>query len=420
MRMTSKHRIAAAVLASTLIGTSLVGCGASESGTDAGTGSDADATAAAGSAQDATGSSEATGSSDATGSTGSTGAESTSGVTVETQEAPSFDFSQNLDENGHWEGVKALDYVKLCDYSAIKIPADEVTPTDDDVQAQIDTLASSYTETQHVTSRAVKDGDTVNIDYVGSIDGKEFDGGSTEGNGTTVTIGTTSYLDDFLEQLIGHKPGETFDVEVTFPEDYGVDSLNGKDAVFSVTINYISEKVEPEIDDEWVAANLQEAHGWTTVDEMKASIKKDLLSQAVSNYVQEYVAGNSTVSEIPSKITEYQENLLIYQYQAYANMFDMELSDMLSMAAGVETTDELIEANRESLDTIAKYYLVFQAITEQEGFTATDKEAEEFYTTNTGNDASQIEEGYGMPYMKLCVLIDKVADLLTANATVEE
>lgn len=413
MRMTSKHRIATAVLASALIGTSLVGCGTSESTTDAETGSDTTAE----STQDAT---EETESAESTSSTESTGSESSSGVTVETEEVASFDFSQNLDEDGHWEGVTALDLVKLCDYSTIEIPSDEVTPTDDDIQSQIDSIASSYTETQHVTTRAVEDGDTVNIDYVGKIDGKEFDGGSTEGNGTTVTIGTTSYIDDFLEQLIGHKPGETFDVEVTFPEDYGVDSLNGKDAVFSVTINYISETIAPEINDEWVAENLQETHGWTTVDEMKASIKKSLLSQAVSSYVQDYIAKNSTISEVPSAITEYQENLLVYQYQAYADMFGMELSDMLSMAAGVETTDELIEANRESIDKIATYYLVFQAIAEKEGFTATDEEAEEFYTTNTGNDASQIEESYGMPYMKLCVLINKVANLLTGNATVVE
>ncbi|MCD7819745.1 MAG: FKBP-type peptidyl-prolyl cis-trans isomerase [Lachnospiraceae bacterium] len=91
------------------------------------------------------------------------------------------------------------------------------------------------------TSLTVEDGDTVNIDYVGSIDGVEFDGGSTNGYGTDLTIGSGTYIDDFEEQLIGYHPGDTVDVTVTFPEDYGVEDLNGQEAVFEVTINGIYE-----------------------------------------------------------------------------------------------------------------------------------------------------------------------------------
>jgi trigger factor len=91
------------------------------------------------------------------------------------------------------------------------------------------------------TSLAVEDGDTVNIDYTGYIDDVAFDGGSTDGSGTDLVIGSGSYIDDFEEQLIGHNVGDTVSVEVTFPEDYGVDDLNGKDAVFEVTINGIYE-----------------------------------------------------------------------------------------------------------------------------------------------------------------------------------
>ena len=91
------------------------------------------------------------------------------------------------------------------------------------------------------TSLEVKDGDTVNIDYVGSIDGVEFAGGNTQGMGTQLVIGSHSYIDDFEEQLIGHKVGEEVDVLVTFPEDYGKDDLNGKEALFKVVINGIYE-----------------------------------------------------------------------------------------------------------------------------------------------------------------------------------
>lgn len=91
------------------------------------------------------------------------------------------------------------------------------------------------------TSLTVEDGDTVNIDYVGSIDGVEFDGGSTQGMGTDLVIGSGSYIDDFEDQLIGAHPGDQVDVYVTFPEDYGVEDLNGKEALFQVTVNGIYE-----------------------------------------------------------------------------------------------------------------------------------------------------------------------------------
>ena len=89
------------------------------------------------------------------------------------------------------------------------------------------------------SSLTVENGDTVNIDYVGSIDGVEFDGGNTQGNGTDLTIGSGRYIDDFEEQLIGAHPGDEVEVTVTFPDDYGNDELNGKEAVFDVTVNGI-------------------------------------------------------------------------------------------------------------------------------------------------------------------------------------
>lgn len=89
------------------------------------------------------------------------------------------------------------------------------------------------------SSLEVKDGDTVNIDYVGKVDGVAFSGGSTGGAGTDLTIGSGNYIDDFEEQLIGAHPGDTVQVEVTFPKEYGNAELNGKDAVFEVVINGI-------------------------------------------------------------------------------------------------------------------------------------------------------------------------------------
>ncbi len=120
-------------------------------------------------------------------------------------------------------------------------PFSQTDDTDEATTESVTESAEAESTYSTDTSLTVADGDTVNIDYVGSIDGVEFSGGSTNGAGTDLVIGSGSYIDDFEEQLIGAHPGDTVDVTVTFPEDYGVDDLNGQEALFEVTINGIYE-----------------------------------------------------------------------------------------------------------------------------------------------------------------------------------
>lgn len=121
---------------------------------------------------------------------------------------------------------------------------DTSTITSEDSEADFDIDAEDEEDTAAYVSDAdaeIKEGDTVNIDYVGYIGDEAFDGGNTEGNGADLTIGSHTYIDDFEEQLIGHKVGDNVDVVVTFPEDYGQESLAGKEATFKVVINGIYE-----------------------------------------------------------------------------------------------------------------------------------------------------------------------------------
>ena len=129
-------------------------------------------------------------------------------------------FSSGLTEEGFLQGVTASEIVTLPQYKGIEVPQDVTVASAEEMEAELESILANYVEYEQVTDRPVEDGDTVNIDYVGSVDGVEFEGGSTQGAGTTVTIGVTSYIDDFLEQLIGHTPGENFDIEVTFPDPY--------------------------------------------------------------------------------------------------------------------------------------------------------------------------------------------------------
>ena len=306
-------------------------------------------------------------------------------------------------------------------YEGIEVPKADITPSDEAVQAQVDSILANYTTTERVTDRAIADGDTVNIDYVGSIDGVEFEGGSTKEQGTTVTIGVTQYIDDFLEQLIGHTPGETFDIEVTFPEDYGNEELNGKDAVFNITVNFIQEQVAPELTDEWVTENLSESRGWKTVDEMRSSIASDLERSMLSSYLQNKVVEESTVSEIPEELITYQEDSAIAEVQNYASMYGFKLEDMLSMLTGYATTDEYLAANEEAIENAAKSHLVFQAIAEDADVNVTDEDVQAYFKNNMGMDnIDSLEQSYGMPYLKLVTLIDKVNDLLQDTAVIEE
>lgn len=166
-------------------------------------------------------------------------------------------------ENKVLKTLKVTDNHKFSYPTATPEPTEEATEETTDTSEETDetadaeatttpevTEAADATTTPEVTeapsystdsSLEVKDGDTVNIDYVGKIDGTAFDGGSTDGNGTDLVIGSGTYIDNFEEQLIGVHPGDEVEVTVTFPDDYGVDDLNGKEAVFDVTVNGIYE-----------------------------------------------------------------------------------------------------------------------------------------------------------------------------------
>ena len=122
------------------------------------------------------------------------------------------------------------------DDSSSGTTAEDTSGTDTADTSSDETGSTSYSTD---TSLTVESGDTVNIDYLGTVDGVEFEGGSTDGAGTDLVIGSGSYIDGFEDQLIGAHPGDTVEVNVTFPEDYGVEDLNGKAAVFTVTINGI-------------------------------------------------------------------------------------------------------------------------------------------------------------------------------------
>ena len=357
------------------------------------------------------------GCSGAASSSSSSSASSTASSDSTSSDLPEVDFSAGLTADGLLEGVTALDYVTLPeDYDHISLPADVTTATDEDIQARIDSLLAGFASYEQLTDVEVKEGDTVNIDYVGSVDGVEFDGGSTQGNGTNVVAGSTNYIDDFLTQIIGHKPGETFDVNVTFPDPYENNpDLAGKDAVFKTTINYVQgEEIMPEVTDDFVNENLSSTYGWTTVEEMRAGIAENLVESQRGSYISDYIFENSQVSEVPESVVTFVENTLSNNYISMANQYGMKLEDFLSYM-GADSLETMLEQNHDAIVQKAEQMMILQAVSEKAAIEVTTEDVMSVagLTEETYN---QVLEVYGEPYMYMSTRTSLASSYLLDNA----
>ena len=337
-----------------------------------------------------------------------------------------FSFSDAFDENGYLKGVTATDYVTLPDdYADITISADLGQVSDDDINDYIDSnVLSNFATTNEVKDRAAADGDTVNIDYVGRIDGVAFDGGDTKGNGADLTLGSGTYIDNFEDQIVGHTPGETFDVTVTFPEDYGNEDLNGKKAVFETTLNYIEDTVTPELSDEWVAENLAATMSLNNVDELKAFVKSTMLYDNQASDV--YTALHDKVSyadELPQTALDYYRDVLLYRIYTYAQNYGTDMATLLSsgmMGATYDSVDAYLDDATDSIKSITQQALLMQAVAEKMGFKCdTDTMNADFGRYYGTTDPSQYVSAYGENYIKMNVLQSDVMQNLIDNVKYE-
>lgn len=337
-----------------------------------------------------------------------------------TQDAGPIDFSAGLDENGFIAGVRALDYVTLpADYAAIPIPADAVAVSDENIQAEIDAIAESFAEPEQITDRAVEDNEYVNIDYSGSMDGVQFDGGTAADQ--SVLSGSQQFIDDFLTQIIGHMPGETFNVEVTFPDPYENNpDFAGRDAVFEVTINYIEgEAIVPEFDDAFVSENLSYYYGWQTVADARAEIEQVLYENNLSDFVWDYMTENTRITEVPQSVTDYQSAMLLNRVRSTAQMYGVSTEIYLQMMMGVQDEESFLALQAEYIGDAATQWMIIQAIAEDAGITVDDAAlAAYFRETMETEDYSEYEANFGRPYLCMAVMSDNVNSMMTDNAVI--
>lgn len=330
---------------------------------------------------------------------------------------PNSDMSAGITAEGKIEGVDAASLVELADYENISVPADEVAATAEEVDAEINSTLEGYTELSADESISVADGDQVSIDYVGTIDGVEFDGGSAEDY--SLTIGSGAFIDDFEQQLIGHNVGEEVMVEATFPDDYSNADLAGKDASFDVTIKGVM--VTPELTDEFVAEKLSETEGVSTAEEYRAKVENDFYEEHLEDYLTNYIMDNSTIKSYPKKyintlksILKYDDTAMLEYYNqifasygtTYENVWDTRGEDIDDEFSYEK---ELTERAKES----AKSAIVYQTIFEKAGLSIDMDAAIAEMTEENGEDyVTNIKNTYGDNYMAQAEIKNVVIEYL--------
>ena len=326
-----------------------------------------------------------------------------------------FTYSDGLDENGYWTGVKALDIVTLPeDYSAIPLKKADIEPTEDEVQSQIDSLLDQHATTAEVTGRAAANGDTVTIDYSGTVDGVAFTGGTY--SGYSLKLGSGTFIDGFEDQIVGHNVGDTFDVKVTFPEGYSDSTdaegntlvLSGKEAVFSVTLNGISEEVQPELTDAWVDETLGTSNDLHSVEALRAFYQQQLYQTNLQTAVMDYLLQNSTFGDIPKSVLDYQVTQCLNYYYTMGGHYGYELDAFVQMM-GYDNADAMLAALADNIESYAKEALVYQAVAEAMELAPTQEQIDAY---------SAYTDTYGANYCTMVAMMDTVTEALTTGAKV--
>ena len=312
------------------------------------------------------------------------------------------------------------DNLKITQYKGVEVSAADKPEkvTDDDVEQYIQSQLTSSATTTEVTDRAAQKGDTVDIAFVGTIDGEAFDGGSLE-------LGSGTMIDGFEDSIIGHNVGETFVWDGKFPDDYQSTDLAGKACQFTITVNSISEQNVPELTDEWVANNSESSK---TVKEYKKEIKKTLEDQKQEDYdstlkseAWQAVVDNTTVQKYSKKQQEKideMKNSLIDSYKSYAESQGTDYETYIT-SSGQYTVESFEQKVEEAAQESEKQTMIAEAIADKEKIKLDDKTykkmLKEYAKTYGFEDGDAMEKAYSKDTLKEAMLTDLVKDWLVDN-----
>ena len=312
---------------------------------------------------------------------GGTEESAASATTSAAAEAEEIDWEN--DPMAYLSGIKVSDYVELpANYNAMSVEVEPArTVTEEEVEEQVQSAYEQHREAVETSRTVVKEGDVACIDYVGTMDGKEFDGGSAEDY--DLEIGSGSFIEGFEEGLIDHRVGEEVTLELTFPEDYGDTTKAGKDVQFDVTIKSIKE-YEP-LSDELVkrmGETDEFGNSVTTVDGYYTFVKNSLTEKYESEYAgnvnntitQALVDGCTFKQDPPAPMVERIYQSFVEQLTYQASMYGLDLKTLMTLYGSTEETYEQ-DIRKEAVEQ-TKLVMALQAVAEKEGLCLTDKEFE--------------------------------------------
>lgn len=261
--------------------------------------------------------------------------------------------------------------VKLGEYKGLKASMLSTEATDEDVEKELDNMRDRNSRLVTVEDREAQMGDTAEINFEGFVDGVAFEGG--KGENYPLELGSGSFIPGFEEQVAGHKTGEEFDVNVTFPEEYTAE-LAGKDAVFKCKINEIKAKEMPELDDEFA----KDVSEFDTLDELKADIKKQITERKENeaktdfeNQLIEQVIANMEC-EIPECMFSQKTDEMIRDYSYRLQMQGIDLNTYLSYLG--QDMDSFKASFKDGAENQVKASIALEAIVDAEKIEATDEE----------------------------------------------
>ena len=316
------------------------------------------------------------------------------------------------------------EYIKVGEYKGLKVAPYNISVTEDEVDAKIQSNLQEASSTKELDKNtAIEDGDTVNIDYEGKIDGKAFENGSDKGH--ELVIGSGSFIDGFESGIIGKKVGEKFDIDVTFPTDYKEKSLQGKAAVFTVKVNSASREETPEYGLDFV----QNTTDYKSLEEYEKSVEKALYDEKEQTEIENQkttlwssALENTEVKKYPERELDYYIDFNSQQMDEMAKAYGMNREEMLaSYDFGDE--DEFAAVNEDSSKLRVKQEMLIEYIADKEKLEYTDKEVDkmikEYEAAGYTDDTVMSQTGRTMEeYVKMELLYQKVLDFLLENANI--
>lgn len=298
---------------------------------------------------------------------------------------------KSMDKDQPWVLTASVDVkpeVKLGDYKGMEVPKQDTTVSDADVDAELEKKRQQQAELVLKENKPAEKGDTVVIDYEGSIDGKKFDGGSADNY--SLELGSGSFIPGFEDQLIGHNTDDDVDVKVTFPEDYHAKDLAGKEAIFKVKVHEIKEKQLPELDDDF-AKDVDE--DVDTLAELKDKTKKELQENkdnqakaAIEDAAINAAVENAKIQDIPQSMLDEDTNRQMQQY--LAGMQQQGISPQMYFQITGTKEDDLKKQFAADAEQRVKTNLVLEAIVDDADLAATEDEIKA--------EISDLAKQYGM------------------------